>query len=111
MIDFGTHTLRDGSIFLHASTVELVPQGSTTFSHTAWLSRPGIPFWTRSRDDGGTWEYGGRIAEDAVAHFSEPAIYRTPGGRILVLLRCHPRQPHDTQCRLALVTSDDAGAT
>ena len=43
-----------------------------------------------SRDMGETWQYGGRIAEDPVAHFSEPTIHRTPSGRILVLFRCHP---------------------
>ena len=43
-----------------------------------------------SKDMGETWEYGGRIAEDPVAHFSEPTIHRTPSGRILVLFRCHP---------------------
>ena len=43
-----------------------------------------------SSDMGETWEYGGRIAEDPVAHFSEPTIHRTPSGRILVLFRCHP---------------------
>lgn len=43
-----------------------------------------------SNDMGETWEYGGRIAEDPVAHFSEPTIHRTPSGRILVLFRCHP---------------------
>ena len=42
-----------------------------------------------SRDMGETWEYGGRICEDPVAHFSEPTIHRTPSGRILVLYRCH----------------------
>lgn len=42
-----------------------------------------------SRDMGETWEYGGRICEDPIAHFSEPAIHRTPKGRILVLYRCH----------------------
>ena len=177
VIDFGTHTLSDGSIFLHASSVELVPEGFSTHRHNTWVSRPGIPFWTRSWDDGRTWsepvrfprlpegiwghpaehsgvsrsqlveledgrillpskattqedggqpffgmlrvspdlgetwEYGGRIAVDEVAHFSEPAICRTSGGRVLVLLRCHPRRPDDNQCRLALVTSDDNGAT
>lgn len=43
-----------------------------------------------SKDMGETWQYGGRIAEDPVAHFSEPTIHRTPRGRILVLFRCHP---------------------
>ena len=43
-----------------------------------------------SEDMGETWQYGGRIAEDPVAHFSEPTIHRTPSGRILVLFRCHP---------------------
>jgi len=43
-----------------------------------------------SRDMGETWEYGGRLAEDPVAHFSEPTIHRTLSGRILVFFRCHP---------------------
>ncbi len=76
-----------------------------------------------SHDMGATWEYGGRIAEDPVAHFSEPAIHRTPSGRILVIFRCHANQPQDRDERLplrdrqynsrfqALVTSDDDGAT
>ncbi len=178
--DFGTHALLDGSIFLHASNVELLPKeevrGGSECSE--WISRPGIPFWVRSHDDGRTWteprrfpplpdaiwgapashsgvcrsgllltpdgrllmpakatdhpdasppyfgmlrvsadlgeswEYGGRIAEDAVAHFSEPAIHLTPGGRILVLFRCHPRRgmtSEDPDLRLALVYSDDGG--
>ena len=46
-----------------------------------------------SRDMGETWEYGGRIAEDDVAHFSEPAIHRTPSGRILVLFPLPPGGP------------------
>ena len=58
---------------------------------------------------GETWEYGGRIAVDEVAYFSEPAICRTRGGRILVLLRCHLRRADSTQCQLVLVTSDDDG--
>ena len=74
-----------------------------------------------SRDMGETWEYGGRIAEDPVAHFSEPAIHRTPSGRILVIFRCHANRPQDESIPLrdrqyngrfqALVTSDDGGET
>lgn len=199
VIDFGSHTLADGSIFLHASSNELVPAagrahfrflspphakaiGSDT--HSAWVSRPGVPFWVRSRDDGRTWSsptrfprlpdavwgspaehsgvcrggllqlgegrllmpskatdqpdgeqpyfgmlrisddmgdtwtYGGRIAEDPVAHFSEPAIHRTPDGRIVVLYRCHPRgSPRITasdgkgNTTIARVESDDEGQT
>ena len=199
VIDFGTHTLPDGSIYLHASCNELIPaagQASVSFltpphasavgefEHSAWLSRPGIPFWVRSRDDGNTWtapkrfpplpdavwghpaehsgvsrsgllplpdgrllmpskatdhpggeppyfgmlrassdmgetwEYRGRIAQDPVAHFSEPAIHLTPSGRILVLFRCHPNERSSADVQenrpdkfLALVYSDDGGET
>ena len=54
VIDFGTHTLPDGSIFLHASNVDLIPRGISSVN-TEWISRPAIPFWVRSRDDGRTW--------------------------------------------------------
>ena len=82
-----------------------------------------------SHDMGETWEYGGRICEDPIAHFSEPTIHRTPSGRILVLYRCHAnalgpeivrRQgftgPHVTDPSfedrlLVLVYSDDDGRT
>jgi hypothetical protein len=65
-----------------------------------------------SDDFGETWHYGGRIAEDTIAHFSEPAIHLTPRGRILVLFRCHPgRRAASPQPCLALVYSDDAGQT
>ena len=82
-----------------------------------------------SRDMGETWKYGGRIAEDPVAHFSEPTIHRTPSGRILVLFRCHPGRlgpdivrdqgfdgPFTTDPQfvgrlLVLVYSDDDGET
>ena len=175
ILDFGTHTLPDGSIFLHASNVELVPN-RTIAEGSNWSARGGIPFWVRSRDDGHTWtdpirfppvpdavwghpashsgisrsgmaphpdgrlllpskatdkpdgsvpffgmmrtssdmgetwDYGGRIAEDATTHFSEPAIHVTPKGRILVLYRCHtePVLPAD-EIFLALVYSDDGG--
>ena len=175
VIDFGTHTLADGSLFLHASTVELMPVEGSHQEANEWISRPGIGFWVRSfdhgrtwthpvrfpslpdavngapaehtgicrsgllempegrlllpgkateqpdgaqpffgmlrasRDKGETWEYAGRIAEDEVAHFSEPAIYRTPAGRILVLFRCHPRRPEHRYPFLAEVHSDDGG--
>ena len=196
IMDRGVHTLSDGSIYMHASCTELVPADENGKDHgTSWISRPGIPFWVQSRDDGHTWsapkrfppvpgavwghpadhsgvcrsgllelpdgrllmpskasdrpdggqpyfgmlrishdmgetwEYGGRIAEDPVAHFSEPTIHRTPGGRILVLFRCHARQPIPETVRddpnveaykkdaqygtrfLALVYSDDDGKT
>ena len=176
VIDFGTHTLADQSIFLHASTVELVPREGTDHTVREWISRPGIGFWVRScdqgrtwthpvrfpplpdavngdpaehtgvcrsgllelpegrlllpskatdkpdgaqpffgmirvsRDGGETWEYGGRIAQDEVAHFSEPAIHLTPSGRILVLFRCHPGRPGQPPF-LAEVYSDDGGQT
>lgn len=82
-----------------------------------------------SHDMGQTWDYGGRIAEDAIAHFSEPTIHRTPRGRILVLFRCHPgalgqdilrgqgfdqpasQDPQFVGRFLALVHSDDEGRT
>lgn len=176
VVDFGTHTLPDGSIFLHASTVELLPNKAQP--HGAWISRAGIPFWVRSRDEGHTWTepvrfpalpdavwghpashsgvcrsgildmpagrllmpskatenpeghmpffgmlrvstdmgetwtYGGRIAKDPVAHFSEPAIHLTPQGRILILFRCHPfpNAPAD-EVHLAMVESEDDGET
>lgn len=177
VIDFGTHTVADGSLFLHASTVELVAQDTPDSIECAeWLSRPGIGFWVRSQDDGvswthplrfpplpdavnghpaehtgvcrsgllempdgrwllpskatenedgsqpffgmlrvsqdrgETWAYAGRIAQDEVAHFSEPTIHLTPGGRIIVLFRCHPGRPGE-QSALAEVYSDDGGET
>ena len=76
-----------------------------------------------SHDMGETWEYGGRIAEDPVAHFSEPAIHRTASGRILVLFRCHANSPQNRDESIplrdrqynsrfqALVMSDDDGET
>ena len=195
VMDRGLHALPDGSLFLHASCNELVPAEGEGVHGQRWISRPGKPFWVRSRDDGRTWtaprrfpplpdavwghpaqhsgvcrsgllalpdgrlllpskatdrpggaypcfgmlrvsrdmgeswEYGGRIAEDDVAHFSEPAIHRTPSGRILVLFRCHPgalgpgilrdqgfdgpvsQDPQFAHRLLALVQSDDDGAT
>ena len=82
-----------------------------------------------SKDMGETWEYGGRIAEDSVAHFREPTIHRTPSSRILVLFRCHPGRlgpdivrdqgfegpfiddPQFVGRLLVLVYSDDDGET
>ena len=194
IMDRGVHTLSDGSIFIHCSCSELVPAEGSEAHGAEWVSRPGKPFWVRSRDDGHTWtnpvrfpplpdaiwghpaqhsgvsrsgllahpdgrlllpskatditeefryfgmmrvsrdmgetwEYGGRIAEDPVAHFSEPTIHRTPKGRILVLYRCHPGALGPDIARdqgfegaiakdssfvhrfLALVYSDDEGET
>jgi len=178
--DFGAHTLPDGSIFLHASTTELVSRDKKNHAYEWTCLHMGKPLWIRSRDGGRTWseivrfpplpeglnehpachagccrsglavmgdgrllmpskatdnpdgshpsfgmlrvsrdmgetwEYGGRIAEDPVAHFSEPAIHLTPGGKLLVLYRCHPRpniSSESPDLRLALVMSDDGGKT
>ena len=46
VLDFGTHTLADGSIFLHASNVELVPQDEGR-EGGEWIAHAGIPFWVR----------------------------------------------------------------
>ena len=191
VIDFGTHTLPDGSVYLHASSNELIPAKGYVninfespphaaaigdYDESVWVSRPGIPFWIRSNDNGytwslpkrfpeipgaiwghpaehsgvcrsgilvlpdgrllmpskatdnpegnppyfgmirsskdmgKTWDYGGVIADDPVAHFSEPTITMTPSGRILVLFRCHPKPKKGAQF-LALVYSDDLGKT
>lgn len=179
VIDFGTHTLADGSIFLHASAVALAPQQDGA-SATVWETASGRPFWSRSLDDGrnwsepvrfpqlpaelkvgshsehqgicrsglveladgrlflpgkapstaegigypyfgmchyssdmgDNWHYGGKIAVDDTAHFSEPTVHITPKGRILILFRCHSqRGTTDRQVFLARVYSDDGGAT
>ena len=179
--DFGTHTLPNGTIFIHAATIELVPslteKNSEIIEEIDWISRPGIPFWIKSfdhgvswsepkrfpqipdavwgnpaehsgisrsgllsfndgrmilpskatgsgargapyfgmiresKDMGNTWGYGGRIIQDPVAHFSEPAIHITPTGRILALYRCHPQGIFAGAKFLALVYSDDGGNT
>jgi sialidase-1 len=176
ILDFGAHRLSDGCLFIHASSVELLPDRS--HNHGAWSSRPGMPFFIRSEDEGQTWsepvrfpmlpdstwgapathsgvcrsslietsagrlllpakatddpegqmpyfgmirvsedqgrswEYGGRIAKDPVAHFSEPAAHVTPSGRIIMLYRCHPVPKSGAEdVHLALVESDDGGAS
>ncbi len=176
VLDFGTHTLSNGELFLHGSTVDLVPADAPEVSKHTWLSRPGVGFHVRSTDhgrtwshpepfpplpdavnghpashtgicrsgllempdgrlllpgkatdhaegrppffgmlqssvDGGrTWTYAGRIASDDVAHFSEPAICRTPAGRLIALFRCHPNRPGQ-DVHLVEVHSDDGGET
>lgn len=55
VLDRGVHTLPDGSIFLHTSCNELSPAEGARSHGTDWVSRPGKPFWVRSRDDGHTW--------------------------------------------------------
>ena len=173
--------MEDGSIFIHAATVQLIPSLAQKqhgiAEETNWISRPGIPFWIKSfdhglswsepkrfpkitgatwgdpaehsgvsrsgllnlsggrlllpskatenaaegfpyfgmlresKDMGETWEYRGRIIQDPVAHFSEPAIHITPKGRIIVLYRCHPEGTLGAAKFLALVYSDDGGNT
>jgi len=55
VIDFGTHTLSGGEIFLHASTVDLVLAQTPEISKHTWISRPGVGFHVRSSDNGRTW--------------------------------------------------------
>ena len=43
VLDFGTHTLADGNIFLHASNVALVPEDEER-EGGEWTARAGIPF-------------------------------------------------------------------
>ncbi|MDP6359510.1 MAG: sialidase family protein [Planctomycetota bacterium] len=65
-----------------------------------------------SHDMGASWEYGGRIAEDDIAHFSEPAIVQTESGRILVLFRCYEGpDPDRYPWFISMVYSDDGGET
>ena len=177
VLDFGTHTLSNGLIFLHGSTVDLIPSNQSETSKHSWISQPGLGFhigsidggitWSNpenfpllpdaingypashtgicrsgllestpgghlflpgkatenidgrepffgmmlsSCDYGNNWKYSGRIAQDDIAHFSEPAIYMTPKGRIIVLIRCHPHQPGKDN-HLVQVYSDDGGKT
>lgn len=176
VLDFGTHTLSNGEIFLHGSTVDLVPADRSEDPKHTWVSRPGLGFHVRSKDNGvtwshperfpvlpdavngppashtgvcrsglletpsgrlllpgkasertdgkqpffgmlqsshdngRTWQYAGRIVQDGVAHFSEPTIYMTPAGRILVLFRCHPNRPGQ-DVHLVEIHSNDAGET
>lgn len=91
ILDFGTHTLADGSIFLHASTVELNPL--KTFPQSAWNSHPGIPFWVRSRDNGNSWTAPARFPMLPDAVWGNPAshsgvcrssLLQMPDGRLLM---------------------------
>ena len=45
-----------------------------------------------SKDMGKTWDYGGIIASDPVAHLSEPTIIMKTNARIQVVYPC-PRNP------------------
>ena len=93
----GLLVLSDGC-FLLPGKATAQPDGGRPYFGMCWTSTNG----------GESWSYGGRLAEDSIVHFSEPTIYQTPSGRILVLFRCHPRQSGRENC-LALVTSDDGG--
>ena len=92
VLDFGTYTLVDGSIFLHASNVELVPQDDGR-EGGEWLARPGIPFWVRSQDDGRTWTEPVRFPPLPDAVWGHPAshsgisrsgLVQMPDGRLLL---------------------------
>lgn len=92
IMDFGTHVLADGSLFLHASSVELVASEPTGYA-VEWKSQPGIPFWVRSRDDGHTWSDVKRFSPLPDAVWGVPAehsgvcrsgLLALPNGRLLM---------------------------
>ncbi len=92
VLDFGTHTLADGSIFLHASTVELIPSDDIPHSDS-FSAQSGIPFWVRSNDDGNTWSQPTRFPPIPNAISGHPAshagicrsqILSLPDGRLIM---------------------------
>lgn len=125
VLDFGTHTLSDGSIFLHASTIELV-QADDVAHGTSFVARWGIPFWVRSRDDGHTWTEPVRFPPLPDAVWGHPAswtqadtnsgvcrsgLLALPDGRLLMPSKAADNadgaQPHFGILRV----SDDLGET
>lgn len=74
ILDMGTHTLGDGSIFLHCSNVELVP-ANPPHNTNGWTARRGLPFWVRSRDDGRTWSEPERFPPLLDAVWGHPATH------------------------------------
>jgi len=95
VMDFGTHTLPDGTIFLHASTVALLPTEETRQEDhgLTWQAVPGIPFWVRSRDHGVTWSDPVRFPPLPDAVNGAPALHSgvcrsglalLPDGRLLM---------------------------
>ena len=119
ILDFGTHALSDGSIFLHASTVELVPKERTD-TNDYWISQGGKPFWVRSRDDGRTWSNVKRFPPIPDAIWGAPAehsgvcrsgLLTLPSGRLLL----PSKATDDPQCKKPFFGmirySDDLGET
>ena len=93
VLDFGTHTLSNGEIFLHGSTVDLVPADDPEDSKHAWVSRPGEGFHVRSRNKGTIWSHPERFPQLPDAVNGHPAshtgicrsgLLETPDGRLLL---------------------------
>ena len=97
VIDFGTHILEDGSIFIHAATVQLIPSLAQKqhgiAEETNWISRPGIPFWIKSFDHGLSWSEPKRFPKITGATWGDPAehsgvsrsgLLNLSGGRLLL---------------------------
>jgi hypothetical protein len=97
IVDTGTHTLPDGSIFLHAAPNRLMPKEDS--SHVSeWVGGAGEPFWVRSRDDGRTWTAPRRFPplpdteawetlatdHDAHAGVCRSGLLSLPDGRLLL---------------------------
>jgi hypothetical protein len=89
--DFGTQVLFDGSIFLHASSVELVPDRDVPGGR--WLGKWGKPFWIKSFDDGFSWSQPEKfpaipdsMTEDPASHngVCRSGLIELPDGKLLL---------------------------
>ena len=119
ILDFGTHALPDGSLFLHASTTQLVPKpDESQGSH--WTAQRGLPFWVRSRDDGRSWSEPERFPPLPDALWGHPATHSGvcrsglalhPDGRLLLPSKATERPDGSFPFFGMMRVSRDLGAT
>ena len=118
--DRGVHTLSDGSIFMHCSCTELVPAEGSEAHGNQWVSRPGKPFWVRSRDDGRTWSTPERFPPVPDAVWGHPATHsgvcrsglvELPDGRLLMPSKATDLPDGSMPCFGMMRVSRDMGET